>query len=162
MSQNLDALGFTVVPFGQGFKDMSPPSKELMKLALEGKIQHGGNEVLAWMVDNIHIRQHPACNIKPDKQKSPRRSTASSPPSWPWTGPSDAPATTPPPPSTTNEDYWFYDPENATSRCTSLETARHANGHRQYPKPNFSSHLLMRRPLASPQNSPRLHQPYAG
>ena len=70
MNQNLDALGFTVVPFGQGFKDMSPPSKELMKLALEGKIQHGGNEVLAWMVDNIHIRQDPAGNIKPDKQKS--------------------------------------------------------------------------------------------
>ncbi|ALD74527.1 terminase large subunit [Trueperella pyogenes] len=70
MSQNLDALGFTVVPFGQGFKDMSPPSKELMKLALEGRIQHGGNKVLAWMVDNIHIRTDPAGNIKPDKQKS--------------------------------------------------------------------------------------------
>ena len=38
MSQNLDASGFTVVPFGQGFKDMSPPSKELMKLALEGRL----------------------------------------------------------------------------------------------------------------------------
>lgn len=49
---------------------MSPPSKELMKLALEGRIQHGGNKVLAWMVDNIHIRTDPAGNIKPDKQKS--------------------------------------------------------------------------------------------
>ena len=38
MSQNLDASGFTVVPFGQGFKDMSPPSKELMKLALDGRL----------------------------------------------------------------------------------------------------------------------------
>ena len=27
MVQNLEGLGFTVVPFGQGFKDMSPPSK---------------------------------------------------------------------------------------------------------------------------------------
>lgn len=70
MSQNLEALGFTVVPFGQGFKDMSPPSKERMKLALEGRIQHGGNKLLAWMVDNIHIRTDPAGNIKPDKQKS--------------------------------------------------------------------------------------------
>ena len=74
MSQNLEALGFTVVPFGQGFKDMSPPSKELMKLALEGRIQHGGNKVLAWMVDNIHIRTDPAGNIKPDKQKSSEKS----------------------------------------------------------------------------------------
>lgn len=74
MSQNLEALGFTVVPFGQGFKDMSPPSKERMKLALEGRIQHGGNKLLAWMVDNIHIRTDPAGNIKPDKQKSTEKS----------------------------------------------------------------------------------------
>ncbi|HAT1441730.1 TPA: terminase large subunit, partial [Corynebacterium striatum] len=70
MSQNLDDAGFTVVPFGQGFKDMSPPSKELMKLALEGRLAHGGHPVLAWMVDNIHVRTDPAGNIKPDKQKS--------------------------------------------------------------------------------------------
>lgn len=70
MSQNLDEAGFTVVPFGQGFKDMSPPSKELMKLALEGKLAHGGHPVLSWMVDNIHVRTDPAGNIKPDKQKS--------------------------------------------------------------------------------------------
>ena len=35
MVQNLEGMGFTVVPFGQGFKDMSPPTKELMKLVLE-------------------------------------------------------------------------------------------------------------------------------
>lgn len=34
MVQNLKGLGFTVVPFGQGFKDMPPPTKELMKLTL--------------------------------------------------------------------------------------------------------------------------------
>ncbi len=28
MTQNLEGMGFTVVPFGQGFKDMSPPTKE--------------------------------------------------------------------------------------------------------------------------------------
>lgn len=70
MSQNLEDAGFTVVPFGQGFKDISPPSKELMKLALENKLVHGGHPVLAWMVDNIHVRTDPAGNIKPDKQKS--------------------------------------------------------------------------------------------
>ena len=47
MSQNLEDAGFTVVPFGQGFKDMSPPFKELMKWALEGKLAHGGHPVLA-------------------------------------------------------------------------------------------------------------------
>ncbi len=70
MSQTLEGMGFTVAPFGHGFKDMSPPSKELMKLALEGRLAHGGHPVLAWMADNIHVRTDPAGNIKPDEQKS--------------------------------------------------------------------------------------------
>lgn len=70
MVQNLEGMGFTVVPFGQGFKDMSPPTKELMKLVLEQKIAHGGHPVLRWMMDNIFIRTDPAGNIKADKAKS--------------------------------------------------------------------------------------------
>ena len=70
MVQNLEGMGFTVVPFGQGFKDMSPPTKELMKLVLEQKIAHGGHPILRWMMDNIFIRTDPAGNIKPDKEKS--------------------------------------------------------------------------------------------
>ena len=70
MVQNLEGMGFTVVPFGQGFKDMSPPTKELMKLVLEQKIAHTGHPVLRWMMDNIYIRTDPAGNIKPDKEKS--------------------------------------------------------------------------------------------
>lgn len=70
MVQNLEGIGFTVVPFGQGFKDMSPPTKELMKLVLEKRIAHGGHPVLRWMMDNIYIRTDPAGNIKADKEKS--------------------------------------------------------------------------------------------
>ena len=70
MVQNLEGLGFTVVPFGQGFKDMSPPTKEFMRLTLEEKLAHGGHPVLRWMVDNIFVRTDPAGNIKPDKEKS--------------------------------------------------------------------------------------------
>jgi phage terminase large subunit-like protein len=70
MVQNLEGMGFTVVPFGQGFKDMSPPTKELMKLVLECKLAHSGQPVLHWMMDNIYIRTDPAGNIKPDKEKS--------------------------------------------------------------------------------------------
>ena len=73
MVQNLEGMGFTVVPFGQGFKDMSPPTKELMKLTLEKKIAHGGHPVLRWMADNIFIRTDPAGNIKADKEKSTER-----------------------------------------------------------------------------------------
>lgn len=70
MVQNLESMGFTVVPFGQGFKDMSPPTKELMKLVLEQKIAYGGHPVLRWNMDNIYIRTDPAGNIKADKEKS--------------------------------------------------------------------------------------------
>jgi phage terminase large subunit-like protein len=70
MVQNLEGMGFTVVPFGQGYKDMSPPSKELFKLLMEGKINHGGNPVLNWMAQNVVMRKDPAGNIKPDKEKS--------------------------------------------------------------------------------------------
>lgn len=70
MVQNLEDMGFTMVPFGQGFKDMSPPSKELFKLLMEGNILHGGNPVLKWMAGNVVMRQDPAGNIKPDKEKS--------------------------------------------------------------------------------------------
>lgn len=70
MVQNLEDMGFTVVPFGQGYKDMSPPSKELYKLLMEGNINHGGQPVLKWMAQNVVMRQDPAGNIKPDKEKS--------------------------------------------------------------------------------------------
>ena len=70
MVQNLEGMGFTVVPFGQGFKDMSPPTKELMKLVLEEKVAHSGHPVLRWNMDNIFIRTDPAGNIKADKEKS--------------------------------------------------------------------------------------------
>jgi hypothetical protein len=70
MVQNLEGMGFTVVPMGQGFASMSPPTKELMKLTLEKKLAHGGHPVLRWNMDNIFIRTDPAGNIKADKSKS--------------------------------------------------------------------------------------------
>ena len=70
MVQNLEGMGFTVVPMGQGFASMSPPTKELMKLTLEKKLAHGGHPVLRWNMDNIFIRTDPAVNIKADKAKS--------------------------------------------------------------------------------------------
>ena len=70
LSQDLENMGFTVVPMGQGFASMSPPTKELYKLVLEKKIAHGGHPVLRWNMDNIYIRTDPAGNIKADKAKS--------------------------------------------------------------------------------------------
>ena len=70
ISQDLESTGFTVVPMGQGFASMSPPTKELMNLTLQRKVAHGGHPVLRWNMDNICIRTDPAGNIKADKSKS--------------------------------------------------------------------------------------------
>ena len=67
---DLEGDGFTVVPMGMGFKDMSPPMKELYKLILEGQFIHGGNPVLRWMAGNVVAEIDAAENIKPSKKKS--------------------------------------------------------------------------------------------
>ena len=67
---DLDGDGFTMVPIGMGFKDMSPGMKELYKLLLEGKITHGGNPILRWMAGNVVAEIDAAENIKPSKKKA--------------------------------------------------------------------------------------------
>ena len=73
ITQNLEAEGFTVVPFGQGFKDMAPATKELLTLVMSRKIRHGDNPVLNWMADNMVVKTDEAENVKPDKKKSTER-----------------------------------------------------------------------------------------
>jgi phage terminase large subunit-like protein len=70
MVQALQDDGFTMMPFGQGFKDMSNPTKDLMRLVLEKSICHNGHPVLRWNMDNIFVRTDPAGNLKIDKEKS--------------------------------------------------------------------------------------------
>ena len=70
---NLQDDRMTMIPFGQGFKDMSPPKKEFYKLMMEGKIIHGGNPVLRWMALNVVVDRDAADNIKPTKAKSPEK-----------------------------------------------------------------------------------------
>jgi phage terminase large subunit-like protein len=62
-----------VVPFGQGFASMSAPTKELMRLVLCQEYTHGGNPVARWAASNVAVRQDPAGNLKPDKEKSTER-----------------------------------------------------------------------------------------
>ena len=70
MVQTLEDDGFNMVPFGQGFRDMSPPTKELMRIVLERKLNHGGHPVLRWNMDNAFVRTDPAGTLKIDKEKS--------------------------------------------------------------------------------------------
>jgi phage terminase large subunit-like protein len=70
VSQQLDGVGFTMIGFGQGFASMSGPTKELLRIVLDGRLRHGGHKVLRWMADNVVVSTDPAGNVKPNKQKS--------------------------------------------------------------------------------------------
>jgi len=68
--QHLHGENFEMIEFGQGFRDMSPPSKELHRLVLDERLRTGGNPVLRWMFENVFIEMDAAGNIKPSKAKS--------------------------------------------------------------------------------------------
>jgi phage terminase large subunit-like protein len=73
LSGELLEEGLPVNLFGQGFASMSAPAKELERLVLDGKIEHGGHPVLRWMAANAAIKIDPAGNIKPAKDESTDR-----------------------------------------------------------------------------------------
>lgn len=67
---DLNDDGVPLVPFGQGFVSMSPPTKAIELLARQGKLWHDGDPVLKWCLSNVELKRDPAGNIKPDKAKS--------------------------------------------------------------------------------------------
>jgi len=66
----LEGEDVNMVMFGQGYRSMSAPSKQLEALVMGRKLHHGGNPVLRWMASNVAIESDPAANIKPSKKKS--------------------------------------------------------------------------------------------
>lgn len=72
MKQSLARLGVMVnlMPFGQGFKDMSPAIEIFEQLAIEGRLRHGGHPVLRWAISNATVERDAANNRKLTKSKS--------------------------------------------------------------------------------------------
>lgn len=68
--RRLGEEGVTCVPVGQGYGSASAPLKEMLRLVLTKRYQHGGNPVMRWMVDNLAVRMDPAGNVKPDKDRA--------------------------------------------------------------------------------------------
>lgn len=68
--QGLQDEGLDMVAFGQGFLSMAAPTAEFERLLKAAVLRHGGNPVLRWMASNVAVRQDPAGNLKPDKEKS--------------------------------------------------------------------------------------------
>lgn len=63
----------SLIPFGQGYGSMNAPTKEVEKMVMGAEFAHGGNPVLAWNISNVAIKQDPAGNVKPDKEKAVER-----------------------------------------------------------------------------------------
>lgn len=69
----LDSEGVPMVGMGQGYASMSPPLKQLQRLVRKGAatgvpcMEHAGNPVINWMMDNLAVATDPAGNVKPDK-----------------------------------------------------------------------------------------------
>jgi phage terminase large subunit-like protein len=62
--------GLPVVQFGQGFRDMSGPCKEIERAILGRKFRHGGNALLRWNFSNVRPETDAAGNVKFSKSKS--------------------------------------------------------------------------------------------
>jgi phage terminase large subunit-like protein len=71
--QWLQDEGLAMTEVGQGFMSMAAPTGELLRLVKSGQLWHGGHPVLRWMASNLSVRQDPAGNLKPDKEKSSDR-----------------------------------------------------------------------------------------
>lgn len=69
----LTADGFEMVAFGQGYRDMTAPTKEMEKMVLCRQLRHGGHPVLRWMASNVAVEMDAAGNLKPSKKKSTER-----------------------------------------------------------------------------------------
>jgi phage terminase large subunit-like protein len=70
MVQNLEKMSFEMIKIRQGYFSLSRPSKEFYRLILDKKLRHGGQPVLRWMVENVHIETDAVANIMPSKKKS--------------------------------------------------------------------------------------------
>jgi phage terminase large subunit-like protein len=75
LQSELGAIGCTLplVPFGQGFKDMSPAIEALETALLNEKMCHGGHPVLTMCMANARAVSDPAGNRKLDKTKTTGR-----------------------------------------------------------------------------------------
>lgn len=75
LKKEFDRIDFDVplLPFGQGFKDMSPAIDEVESLLLNSNLLHGDNPVMTMCAANTMIISDPSGNRKYDKNKATGR-----------------------------------------------------------------------------------------
>lgn len=60
----------TLVPHGQGYRDMGPAVDALERAVAERRLRHGNHPILTWCVGNAVVTRDPAGNAKLDKSRS--------------------------------------------------------------------------------------------
>lgn len=63
----LENHGLTMVKMRQGVATLSGPCKELERAVIEGVLDHGNDPVLAWMAENVQVKNDENGNIRPVK-----------------------------------------------------------------------------------------------
>lgn len=67
------SVDVSLVPHGQGFRDMSQSIEALEDDLLESRLRHGNHPILSWCIANAQVEKDPAGNRKFTKRKSTGR-----------------------------------------------------------------------------------------
>lgn len=75
ITTELQQDGVKLVKVRQGFLTLSSPTKQIQRLVLKGRpskpmLEHGGNPLARWCVDNLAVEIDAAENVKPSKKKA--------------------------------------------------------------------------------------------
>lgn len=73
LAASLLGQGVPMVEFIQGLRSYSEPTKELLNLLVDNRLDHGGNPVLAWMASNLKTQRDKNENLMPHKLHSTGR-----------------------------------------------------------------------------------------
>lgn len=67
---NLQNDGVNIEKYSMSWNNISEPCKQMERLFGSHKINHGGNPVVRWMMQNVHIHKDANNNFRPHKGKS--------------------------------------------------------------------------------------------
>lgn len=70
LANDLLEEGLPLMKVRQGYQTMNPAMQEIKRQVLRKGLQHDGNPVMRWCVDNLAVAMDPAGNVKPDKARS--------------------------------------------------------------------------------------------
>jgi phage terminase large subunit-like protein len=70
LAQELVDEGLVVTRFRSGFRAFAEPMVQFERRVVEGKVRHGGNPVLRWMVDNLAVVRNAVGLTAPAKDRS--------------------------------------------------------------------------------------------